>query len=82
MSLSKHSHLKKGLKVVKYHGPYRPKDLDKILDSDLVVTTYNTLTTEFQIKSKPSILHLVGWYRVVLDEGVIQESLLISLWPC
>lgn len=33
------------------------------------MTTYNTLTAEFLTKSKPSILHQIGWYRVVLDEG-------------
>ena len=55
--------------MVQYHGPGRPKDLDTISDSDIVVTTYNTLTAEFLIRSKPSILHHMGWYRVVLDEG-------------
>lgn len=64
-----HRHLKGGLEVVKYHGPGRPKDLDTISDSDIIVTTYNTLTAEFLVKSKPSILHRIGWYRVVLDEG-------------
>ncbi len=62
-------HLKEGLTVIKYHGSGRPKGLDTIQDSDVVLTTYNTLTAEFQIKSKPSPLHQVGWYRVVLDEG-------------
>jgi len=61
--------LKGGLGVVKYHGPGRPEDLDTISDSDIVVTTYNTLTAEFLSTSKPSILHRIGWYRVVLDEG-------------
>ncbi|KAI0592763.1 SNF2 family N-terminal domain-containing protein [Biscogniauxia sp. FL1348] len=62
-------HLKGDLKVIKYHGSGRPKDLDTIQDSDIVVTTYNTLTREFQIKSEPSSLHQIGWYRVVLDEA-------------
>lgn len=64
-------HLKGGLKVIKYHGPGRPKNLDTIQDSDIVVTTYSTLTAEFQIKSEPSPLHQIGWYRVVLDEAHI-----------
>ncbi|KAK4194237.1 putative DNA repair protein RAD5B [Triangularia verruculosa] len=62
-------HLKGGFEVVKYHGPGRPKDLDTILDSDIVITTYSTLTAEVLTKAKPSILHRIGWYRVVLDEA-------------
>lgn len=64
-----HSYLEQGVKVIKYHGSDRPKEIEKIADSDIVVTTYSTLTAEFQIKSKPSLLHCVDWYRVVLDEG-------------
>lgn len=52
---------------IKYHGPNREKDIDIIKGSDIVVTTYNTLSAEFEKKS--SILHKIGWYRVVLDEG-------------
>lgn len=55
--------------MIKYHGPGRPENLDTIQDSDIVITTYNTLTVEFQNKSEPSLLHQIGWYRVVLDEG-------------
>lgn len=73
-----HRHLKGGLGVIKYHGPGRPKDLDTISDSDIVVTTYNTLTAEFLVKSKPSILHRIGWYRVVLDEGKPQPPCFTS----
>ncbi|RGP79329.1 hypothetical protein FLONG3_2558 [Fusarium longipes] len=54
-------HLQKGLKVVKYHGDRRPKELsqlDTVEDSDIVVTTYHTLTTEFLIgKGKTSPLY-------------------------
>ncbi|KAL2881818.1 hypothetical protein SGCOL_002975 [Colletotrichum sp. CLE4] len=60
-------HVDGSLTHVKYHGPNREKDLDKIKGSDVVVTTYNTLSAEFEKKS--SILHKIGWYRVVLDEG-------------
>ncbi|KAI1422037.1 SNF2 family N-terminal domain-containing protein [Xylaria sp. FL1777] len=64
-------HLKGGLNVIKYHGSGRPKNLDTIQDSDIVLTTYSTLSHEFQIKSEPSCLHQIGWYRVVLDEAHI-----------
>ncbi|KAJ4267530.1 hypothetical protein NW762_003637 [Fusarium torreyae] len=45
-------HLEKGLKLVKYHGDKRPRDLEQlriIEDSDIVVTTYHTLTTEYLV---------------------------------
>ncbi|ESU17188.1 hypothetical protein FGSG_10471 [Fusarium graminearum PH-1] len=66
------AHLQTGLKIVKYHGDRRPKDLSElnmVEDSDIVVTTYHTLTTEYLIgKGKTSPLYKLGWYRVVLDE--------------
>ncbi|KAK1726384.1 SNF2 family domain-containing protein [Colletotrichum acutatum] len=62
-------HVDGSLTHVKYHGPNREKDIDKIKGSDIVVTTYNTLSAEFEKKS--SILHKIGWYRVVLDEAHI-----------
>ena len=59
--------------MIEYHGPSRPKDVDKLANADIVVTTYNTLTVEF-LKSKTSQhqmspLQQISWYRVVLDEG-------------
>ncbi|KAF9878016.1 DNA repair and recombination protein rad5c [Colletotrichum karsti] len=57
------------LKTIKYHGPNRERDIEKIMNSQIVVTTYNTLSAEFENKS--SLLHKIGWYRVVLDEAHI-----------
>ncbi|KAF4957210.1 hypothetical protein FGADI_3275 [Fusarium gaditjirri] len=66
-------HLQRGLKLVKYHGENRPKTLEELSvveDSDIVVTTYHTLTAEYLIgKGKTSPLYKLGWYRIVLDEG-------------
>ncbi|KAF0328442.1 DNA repair and recombination protein rad5c [Colletotrichum asianum] len=62
-------HVQGNLKTIKYHGPGREKDIEKIKNSQVVVTTYNTLSAEFEKKS--SLLHKIGWYRVVLDEAHI-----------
>ncbi|KAL4414676.1 SNF2 family domain-containing protein [Colletotrichum abscissum] len=51
-------HVDGSLTHIKYHGPNREKDLDIIKGSDIVVTTYNTLSAEFEKKS--SILHKIG----------------------
>ncbi|KAK6207682.1 heterokaryon incompatibility protein (SNF2 family domain-containing protein) [Colletotrichum tabaci] len=60
-------HVQGNLNQIQYHGPKREKDIDKIKNSNIVVTTYNTLAAEYEKKS--SILHKIGWYRVVLDEA-------------
>ncbi|RWA12443.1 hypothetical protein EKO27_g2635 [Xylaria grammica] len=61
------THLGDTLKWIKYHGVGREKDLDALADSDLIVTTYQTLRQEFA--NKRSMLHKIEWYRVVLDEA-------------
>ncbi len=71
--LSHHRHTGEALRTVKYHGPNRPRDLDTLENSDLVITTYNTLATEFANKKSQALLHKIFWYRVVLDEGSQKE---------
>ncbi|OLN85473.1 putative SWI/SNF-related matrix-associated actin-dependent regulator of chromatin subfamily A member 3-like 3 [Colletotrichum chlorophyti] len=62
-------HVDGSLTHTKYHGPGRERDIDKIGKSHIVITTYNTLSAEYEKKS--SLLHKIGWYRVVLDEAHI-----------
>lgn len=53
-----------------YHGPNRFKDIQDTLSCDLVITTYNVLSTEWRDldrTSKP--LFSTSWHRIVLDEG-------------
>ncbi|KAI8949691.1 hypothetical protein F4801DRAFT_580228 [Xylaria longipes] len=61
------THLGGSIKYFKYHGAGREKDLEVLSDSDLIVTTYQTLRSEFA--NKKSQLHKIEWYRIVLDEA-------------
>ena len=60
-------HLDGSLKVIKYHGQKRDTDAAALADSDIVLTTYHTLTTEYL--AKRSRIHEIAWFRIVLDEG-------------
>lgn len=55
------------VKSYKYHGSNRETDIPKLLEFDLIFTTYATLAAEFC--RGDSILHQIRWFRVVLDEG-------------
>ncbi|KAF7526827.1 hypothetical protein G7054_g10639 [Neopestalotiopsis clavispora] len=73
-------HLADTLSVIRYHGPNRPKGqagLATLVNSDIVITTYNTLAKEWSTTghNKSSLLHSIEWYRVVLDEAhIIRRS--------
>ncbi|RSL95209.1 hypothetical protein CEP52_012191 [Fusarium oligoseptatum] len=50
-----------GLRVIKYHGQARSKHVSEIEDSDIVVTTYHTLSAEYQLnRGKTSPLHKIA----------------------
>ncbi|KAL2895836.1 putative SWI/SNF-related matrix-associated actin-dependent regulator of chromatin subfamily A member 3-like 1 [Bienertia sinuspersici] len=55
------------LKVYVYHGGERTKDMDKLKENDIVLTTYNTLSIED--RQSGSLMHKMDWRRIILDEG-------------
>ncbi|KAI9663837.1 MAG: hypothetical protein M1821_007327 [Bathelium mastoideum] len=60
-------HLDTQLKVVRYHGQKRGDHKTLFDDSDIIITTYSTLSMDF--RNKCSALHEIKWYRIILDEG-------------
>ncbi|CAI9099544.1 OLC1v1036384C1 [Oldenlandia corymbosa var. corymbosa] len=54
------------LKVYMYYGD-RTKDANKLLEYDIVLTTYSTLATEDAWEESP--LKKIEWRRVILDEA-------------
>jgi SNF2 family DNA or RNA helicase len=63
------------LKTLRFHGKARPTSPSGLADSDIVLTTYATLSSDYKHRG---VLHQVNWYRVVLDEGKL-GSVLIHL---
>ncbi len=68
------------LDVCIYHGSDRPTDVDEVLQHDLVITSYSIVESEYRMENvgykrkgervkKPSLLHGINWFRVVLDEA-------------
>lgn len=62
-----------------YHGSNRIKDVRKLADFDLVITTYGSVSSELSSRSKgkagPFPLEELGWFRIVLDEAhMIREQ--------
>ncbi len=62
------------LKVRVHHGPSRTKSSDELKRNDVVITTYQTLTSEHAGSSNDEDGIKIGcfgvhWYRVILDEA-------------
>ncbi|KAH0543143.1 hypothetical protein FGG08_002488 [Glutinoglossum americanum] len=64
-----------------YHGEKRETSISRLLDHDIVITTYDTLTTEqFGLSKcstgKTSIIQSCAWFRIILDEahGIKDQS--------
>ncbi|KAG0158073.1 hypothetical protein PDIDSM_5586 [Penicillium digitatum] len=61
------------LSVCLYHGTTRAKSSTMLDKYDVVITTYGTLTSEFNSsasdKAKKAGIFAVHWYRIILDEA-------------
>ncbi|KAJ5093649.1 hypothetical protein N7456_009510 [Penicillium angulare] len=59
------------LKYYVFHGPNRKLDLRELSSFDLIITTYSTILSEIQDRSKrgPSPLTKMHMFRIVLDEA-------------
>lgn len=61
------------LRVCLYHGATRSKTSTTLDEYDVVITTYGTLTSEFNSsasdKAKKAGVFAVHWYRIILDEA-------------
>jgi hypothetical protein len=72
--LKYHSHVRRGGLICKrHHGKTRIQDVEDLESVDVVLTTYHTLTSEWRrhSPSSPMAIFTLGWYRVVLDEGML-----------
>jgi SWI/SNF-related matrix-associated actin-dependent regulator of chromatin subfamily A3 len=54
------------LRVHKFHGSREETDIAKLINSEIVLTTYATIAADF---SRDMRLYSVTWFRIVLDEG-------------
>ncbi|GAO18192.1 hypothetical protein UVI_02036950 [Ustilaginoidea virens] len=62
-----------------YHGSSRIKDIRKLAEFDIVITTYGSVSNELgsRRKGKGGLFPLeeIGWFRIVLDEAhMIREA--------
>lgn len=73
-------HIKPGaLKYYIYHGANRIKDINKLAEFDIVITTYGSIASEYNNRSKGKRgtfpLEEINWFRIVLDEAhMIREQ--------
>ncbi|KUJ17015.1 uncharacterized protein LY89DRAFT_616746 [Mollisia scopiformis] len=66
--ISEHIH-KEQIRVYIYHGSGRESHANQFRDADIVITTYETLRSEWAASKRTSPLYSWNWLRVVLDEA-------------
>lgn len=64
----RHIH-KNQVKAATYHGPKRESYFSDFVDTDIVITTYETVRSDFTAPDGTRPLHSWPWLRIVLDEG-------------
>ncbi|MBW0593433.1 hypothetical protein O181_133148 [Austropuccinia psidii MF-1] len=54
-----------------YHGPnHHSLSKDNILQCDIIITSYNTITQEFkQTNTSTSLIFKINWHCIILDEA-------------
>ncbi|GAW19570.1 hypothetical protein ANO14919_090580 [Xylariales sp. No.14919] len=57
------------IRIMVYHGSNRKSLADQFQDSDIVITTYETIRAEWAANEGAGTLFSRKWLRVVLDEG-------------
>ncbi|KAI5843795.1 SNF2 family N-terminal domain-containing protein [Morchella snyderi] len=74
-----HTHVKPGaLSFYSYHGAQKDISIEKLIDFDIILTTYGTIRAEVFSKQvnkyRRSSLKEITWFRIVLDEAhIIRE---------
>ena len=54
-----------------YHGPKRNATLKQLANADIVLTTFETVSSDFVASET---LRNISWFRIVLDEGKFIEK--------
>ncbi|XP_073261499.1 putative SWI/SNF-related matrix-associated actin-dependent regulator of chromatin subfamily A member 3-like 1 [Populus alba] len=70
--LQEHTH-KGSLKLYKYYGNSRTKDVEELKKYDIVLTTYRTLTAECFRRMRCPLMK-IEWWRVILDEAHVIKN--------
>lgn len=78
-NICSNSHIKpRTLSYYIYYGKARTTDPQTLSNYDIVFTSFQTVTQEWKAAQNPSHsspLHLINWFRLILDEGMIKKRL-------